>query len=316
MDRQARCVPEPEVPPLLHRADALAQGFSDEELAATVRRRQLIRLQRGAYVVAPSVVPSDAAGRHRLSVAATVNGLRLSGAVSHASAAVVHGLPLWQVQLARVHVLRRPPANGSGSARVHLHVARFRDDELTVVDDVLVTDVTRTVVDLARTESFESAVVTADAALASRRTTAARLAHCLASMGRGPGTRRAARVLAFADGAGESVGESRSRVLMHRLGLPAPDLQVRVLRADGSSAGRCDFGWRRYRTLGEFDGRVKYGRLLKAGQSAGDVVFEEKLREDELRDLRWEVVRWTWADLSPGGVVAGRLQRAFARNGR
>jgi hypothetical protein len=91
---------------------------------------------------------------------------------------------------------------------------------------------------------------------------------------------------------------------------------VQSRKADGSLAGRCDFGWRRYRTVGEFDGRVKYGRLLKPGQSPGDVVFEEKVREDELRDLRWRVVRWTWPDLSPGGVVAERLRRAFTGTGR
>ena len=310
-------MPEPEfaTPPVLRRADALARGFSDDELAAQVRRGDLVRVQRGSYVHSPAV-PTDPAARHRLTVAATVGGLRAAGFVSHASAAALHGLPLWNVRLDRVHVLRRPPANGSGSARVHLHIARVHDDELVPMDDVLVTDVTRTVVDVARSEAFESAVILADAALASGATTADGLAHCLACMGQVPGTRRAARVLAFADGASESVGESRSRVLMHRLGLPAPDLQVRVLRADRSLVGRCDFGWRSHRTLGEFDGRVKYGRLLKPGQAAGDVVFEEKLREDELRDLRWQVVRWTWADLSPGGVVAERLRRAFERNGR
>ena len=307
-------MPVPEIPRLLRRADALALGFSDDELAAQVRRGELVRLQRGSYVRTPAQVPIEQSARHRLVVAATIAGLRLTGVVSHASAAALHGLPLWDVRLDRVHVLRRPPANGSGSARVHLHIAEVDDGELTVVDGVPVTGMTRTVVDVARSESFEAAVVIADAALASGRTTADGLAQCLTSMGPVPGTRRAARVLAFADGASESVGESRSRVLMHRLGLPAPDLQVRVLRADRSVVGRCDFGWRSHRTLGEFDGRVKYGRLLKPGQLGGDVVFEEKLREDELRDLRWQVVRWTWADLSSGDIVARRLHRAFERN--
>lgn len=301
---------------LLRRADALARGFTDDELAAQVRRGELVRVQRGSYVHSPAGLPTDQALRHRLTVAATVGGLRIPGFVSHTSAAALHGLPLWNVRLARVHILRRPPANGSGSARVHLHIAKVPDDELVTLDDVLLTGVTRTVVDVARTEPFESAVVLADAALASRRTTAQSLVACLTAMGRVPGTRRAARALAFADGASESVGESRSRVLMHRLGLPAPHLQLRVLRGDRSEAGRCDFGWPSVRTLGEFDGRVKYGRLLRPGQAAGDVVYEEKLREDELRDLRWQVVRWTWADLSPGTVVAERLRRAFARGTR
>jgi hypothetical protein len=132
-------------------------------------------------------------------------------------------------------------------------------------------------------------------------------------MGPVPGSRAAARVVAFADPRSESVGESRSRVLMHRLDLPGPDLQVRVLRRDGSEIGRCDFGWEAYRTVGEFDGRIKYGRLLRPGQSPGDAVFEEKRREDELRDHRWQVARWTWQDLDRPRVVEARLRRAFAR---
>ncbi|HET6392220.1 MAG TPA: hypothetical protein VFG13_05325 [Blastococcus sp.] len=303
-----------EDPPLLRRADALADGFSDVELSRLVRRRELVRVQRGTYVRSPATLPEDAAVRHRLITAATVAELRRPGVVSHASAAALHGLPLWGVRLERVHVLRRPPAAGSGSARLHLHIGRFDDQQLTSVDGIVTTDVTRTVVDVARSESFESAVVTADAALASRRTTPAALAQCLTSMGAIPGSRRAGRVLAFADAASESVGESRSRVLMHRLRLPPPDLQVRVRRPDGSLIGRCDFGWRTQRVLGEFDGKVKYGRLHAPGQNAGDVVFEEKRREDELRDLDWSVARWTWADLVPGTVVEQRLRRALARN--
>ncbi|MGY1639850.1 hypothetical protein ACI782_01795 [Geodermatophilus sp. SYSU D00703] len=68
--------------------------------------------------------------------------------------------------------------------------------------------------------------------------------------------------------------------------------------------------------LGEFDGRVEYGRALKPGQDPGEAVFEEKRREDALRDEGWGVVRWTWADLTPGGVVAHRVDRALARGRR
>jgi hypothetical protein len=33
---------------------------------------------------------------------------------------------------------------------------------------------------------------------------------------------------------------------------------------------------RHFWTLGEFDGKEKYGRLLKPGQTAADAVFEER----------------------------------------
>jgi hypothetical protein len=42
--------------------------------------------------------------------------------------------------------------------------------------------------------------------------------------------------------------------------------------------GRCDLGWEQQRTVGEFDGRVKYGRLLRPGQDPGEAVAQERLR--------------------------------------
>jgi predicted transcriptional regulator of viral defense system len=304
-------VPAPDLPVVVLRSVALTEGLDDGELARMVRRRELVHLQRGSYLAR---APDTPEARHRAVVVATVAGLRVPGAVSHASAAALHGLPLFRVPLDRVHVIRRPPASGSGSARVHLHVARLEPDDTTLVGQVLVTDVTRTVVDLARSLPFESAVVAADAALARRSTTREQLTACLDQMGNVPGRRAAARALAFADPRSESVGESRSRVLFQRAGIPAPELQVRVRRpGDGSLVGRSDFGWVDLATLGEFDGRVKYGRLLRPGQSAGDAVYEEKLREDELRDRGWQVARWTWSELDDPDVIADRLHRAFAR---
>jgi len=47
----------------------------------------------------------------------------------------------------------------------------------------------------------------------------------------------------FADGRSASVGESRSRVLVRRLGL-APDRQVRLRRPDGTELARRAFARR------------------------------------------------------------------------
>jgi hypothetical protein len=67
------------------------------------------------------------------------------------------------------------------------------------------------------------------------------------------------------------------------------------------------------RNGGEFDGKVKYGRALRPGQDPGDAVFDEKRREDALRDQGLQVVRWVWAELATFDVVAARLRRAFVR---
>jgi hypothetical protein len=80
---------------------------------------------------------------------------------------------------------------------------------------------------------------------------------------------------------------------MLRAGLPPPVPQWEVTDDGGPLVGRVDFGWPELRTVGEFDGRQKYGRLLRDGQSAADAVYDEKLREDALRAEGLSVVRWT-----------------------
>ncbi len=83
-----------------------------------------------------------------------------------------------------------------------------------------------------------------------------------------------------------------------------------IMTTSGRRIGICDFGWEEHRVVGEFDGKVKYGRLLKPGQTPGDVVFAEKRREDAIRDEGWEVARWIWADLSVMAGIAQRITRA------
>lgn len=144
--------------------------------------------------------------------------------------------------------------------------------------------------------------------------TAAELEACLGRSRRRPGMANARRVAAFIDARSESPGESLSRVSLQAAGLPRPALQFEVFRA-GILLGRSDFCWEEQRTLGEFDGRVKYGRLLKPGQSSEEVVYREKLREDAFRDDGWQVARWVSMDLDVPERIADRVRRAFLRNG-
>ncbi|MFZ2014790.1 MAG: hypothetical protein WAV00_13285 [Nocardioides sp.] len=113
-----------------------------------------------------------------------------------------------------------------------------------------------------------------------------------------------------ADGA----GESRGRWLFRITGIPAPLCQYEVYGADGTLRGTCDWGWPEYRQLGEFDGKVKYGRLLLPGLTPGDVAFGEKQREDELRALTdFSMIRLTWGDLERPRVTSARLLKSFPR---
>jgi len=87
-----------------------------------------------------------------------------------------------------------------------------------------------------------------------------------------------------------------------------------VVRPDGTVAGTSDWAWREYGLLGEFDGRVKYGRLLKPGESPGDAVFREKRREDELREMTgWPMFRLIWSDYDRPVATADRIRRLLHR---
>ena len=182
-----------------------------------------------------------------------------------------------------------------------------------MLSDLAVASLARTVVDLGRTLPFADAVAAADAAL---RTGLDReeLEQVLALAAGRPGISAARRVVAFADPRSESPGESHSRVVLHAIGLPPSSLQHEVLDEQGRVIARCDFGWEEHRTVGEFDGLVKYGRLLRPGQTAADVVLGEKHREDAVRDQGYAMVRWGSPDLQRERVLAERLRRAFARH--
>lgn len=119
------------------------------------------------------------------------------------------------------------------------------------------------------------------------------------------------RVAQFMDGRSESVGESRTRVLLHHLGY-TPQLQVPITDARGF-VGRVDFDLDGIETVLEFDGKVKYGRYVPEGKTAADVVWEEKRREDRIRGTGRQVVRITWADLDHPELVDRMIRDAAVR---
>ncbi len=294
--------------PVLHRAALLrAAGYGDDDVRRLRRRGVLTSIRRGAYA---DRVPGPVA-RHGLLLRAALAELAVGAVASHVSAAVVHGLPTWGLALDRAHVTFARRTGGRRDSRLHVHTAPLHPDDVVVVDGLAATSPARTVVDVARCARFEPAVAVVDAALriepgSSPLVTRAELDAALRRAKGWPGVPAARRVVAFADGRAESVGESRSRVAIALAGLPPPELQWPVRLAAGTAW--TDFAWPDRRTVGEFDGKVKYGRLLRPGQEPGDAVYAEKLREDGIRAESWDVVRWTWADLDGFAPVAARLR--------
>lgn len=294
--RHAEAVTEP-----LLRRSALAAGHTDAELRRAVRRGELQRLTPGVYLDADGAQLLDDVGRHRLLARTVGTGLRPAAAISHVSAAVLHEFDVWQTDLALIHTTNGRSAGGRRGPTRHVHAAVLGGD-VVQLDGVRVTSPARTVVDLARTLPVEEAVVVGDSAL--RRYPGLDFhAHFDAPRA---GIAAARRVVGFLDARSESPGESLSRLRLRDAGLPAPVLQPVIHTPGGVFVARVDFFWEQWGLVGEFDGMVKYGTV--------DDVRAEKHREDALRDLGLQVVRWTWPELFRFDVVVERLRRAVYRS--
>ena len=293
----------------LLRRRLLAEGWTDGELRRRREAGDLVTLGRGTYLDA-WCDPPDEAVRHALLARAGAALHASDGVLSHVSAAVLHGLPTWGLPLGKIHRTRDRRSGGRVGDGTHLHVAPLEADEVVSIGGLFVTSVARTVADVARTCDFGPAVAVADAALHRHLVDRHALVVAVRRATGWPGVPAARRVIAFADVRSMSVGETRSRIAIHRAGLPAPVLQWEV-RSGSHLLGEVDFGWPELATVGEFDGKAKYGELLRPGQNPADVLFAEKVREDALRDHGLRVVRWTWAELERFEEVADRLRRAF-----
>lgn len=215
--------------------------------------------------------------------------------VSHVSAAVLLGLPLVDADLGVVHVTGRLPSGGQRRGMVFRHPWGAGIPEIRV-DGIRMTTTPRTLVDVARTESMVAAVTAVDAALHRGMVLREELESELAAAAGRRGVAAARRAVALADGRSESPGESRTRILLHELAFPSPELQVNVLDAAGNFLCRADLAYVECGVLIEFDGLAKYGDIPD-GPDARTALIEEKRREDQLRAAGFIVLRLVWSDL-------------------
>ncbi|MFT3860844.1 hypothetical protein [Micropruina sp.] len=279
--------------------DLSREGLGSSAIRKLVREEHLHRVRRGAFV---TEAEDDLVKRHLLLIGATLPRLAPDHVLSHTSAAITHQLPADTTTLQRVWVTRP----GRGGTWVGPYVHRFRTpldpDDIEVSDGLTRTTLARTVIDLARYGDLAFGVAAADRALRVGLPREA-LATQLTAAPRRFGIAQARTVVELADRRSETAGESLSRVALWRLGLAPDELQFKV--PTGGQLYRSDFAWLEAKVLGEFDGKVKYGALLRPGESSADVVMREKRREADLRAAGWWIVRWTYADV----MNPARLER-------
>jgi very-short-patch-repair endonuclease len=275
-----------------------------------VRRGDLIALAHGVYATADFadrllMVPNRACILRAGSALATAGP---GSVASHHTAALLHGLDLLGRPPSAV-AITRPPGVGSKSGKrgVHVYTARLPSSHVGGRFTIPVTTVSRTVVDLARNGDFRAGVVAADSALHQRLASKKDLLRVLADCERSRGKRMAEQVVAFADKLAESPLESIARVAMRDCGLPQPELQV-VVQCKNASY-RTDFLWRRFWTVAEVDGAVKYDDRSQA--------MRQLRRDADLREAGYEVVHFSWQEITSTPLhVAGVIRAAFERGKR
>lgn len=290
-------------------AQVLAAGHSPDELRAALRTRRWSRLRRGIYCAAETRVGLSAAGAHRLDCVAVLLALGRPVAVSHASAASVHGLVVPDGALAEVR-LTDPDEWRSGRG-YRVSRAQLPVEQTVGWGPFGVTSVARSLVDSAREWRLWDAVAAMDDALYRRLTTVTELRQTVLGQRHWEGVAGAARAVGLADGRAESPLESFGRVQIVTSGLPAPELQVEVWDAAGF-IGRVDAWYEEAAVAIEFDGAVKYSDPWR-GRTPAEVVWDEKRREDRLRATGARVLRWAMSDVGSGWPSArGRLRGLLA----
>jgi hypothetical protein len=296
------------------RAEALQAGYDDNAIRRTIKAGVWMRIRNGVYTFPDLWGEVDEENRHLARARAVARKLGDSVALSHISAALDHKMTAWGADLSTVHVTRLDGGAGRTEAGVQHHECLSVGSDVMERDGYLAMKPVRAALESAALMTTESAVALLDAGLHREAFTREDLNDGFDVVRHWPKTLHLQLAVPFADGRAESVGESRARYLCYRQGLPAPELQFHVSDERGELAGITDMVWESEGLLGEFDGKVKYGRLLKPGQEPGDVVWQEKIREDALRRLTgFSMVRITWADLYRPGRTAARIRRLMRR---
>jgi hypothetical protein len=288
-------------------AEWRAAGLAQARLRSLTRSGDLVKVWPGVYATRRAVEWADVspARAHALLAMAVRASVGRDSVASHQSAALIHGLDLFPAAPSTV-VLTRPPTRRSGRPRkdgVFFHTAELPQSHVTRRLGVEVTSVPRTVVDLARLSSFMSAVVTADSALRAGGTTQEALSSVCAACAGWPGIRQARRAVDFSDPRAESVLESCARVVFEEHGIDPPELQATITGPDFRYS--VDFYWPQHGTIAEADGAAKYSDPQRA--------IRQLRRDQQLRDLGYKVLHFTWRELfqSPAAVT-DRARKAFA----
>lgn len=256
-------------------------GFTFHEIRGRVRRHNWKSIGRGSYRLIP-------VRDHRDSLLAAVTVLERA-VISHESAAEIHGFTRVPLGLAVVSVHSRTTHDFPGVRVARCH--DLDDSHVTFAGPVPITNVERTVVDLAAGRSCGHIGAIVDD-LVSRKllnfSAMVEIAGSVARKGK-PGTVTMREVIEVRGGEvrPQSELERRARQLLESAGLPAPIPEFPIPWAPNR---RFDDAYPEHKLAIEWDSRRYHGQL--------DAFEADRQRDREAAIHGWRVVRFTWQDLA------------------
>lgn len=280
-------------------ADAEKAGVPRLRLVTLHKAGLLAHLTRGMWSTA---CPDQPADQHLLRTIAIIRRQSVPAGATAQSALVLHDLPLVDVDLATVHLVR---GAGRATRRGRDHAMWGHSATLTTVTRPPFVDSRVACVPAATAVAHagvvgrpRTALVAGDAAVRRGLVTPAQLEVAAATLPVGtPNAAAVRRALADVDGRHESPGESLTAQVLRDLGFEVlPQVWIGPFRVDFLIAGT--------RVVVEFDGAVKYDDRA--------ALVAEKRREDELRRRGYVVVRLMWADLHDPSRVRALVMAALA----
>ncbi|HEX6300903.1 MAG TPA: type IV toxin-antitoxin system AbiEi family antitoxin domain-containing protein [Acidimicrobiia bacterium] len=276
---------------VVSRSEALALGVSSSSLHRWVDEGRLVKVGTGMYLL-PGVLTSE----HSLLKAATA---ALGAVISHESAARIHRLDGLDPKRVTVTV---PVRRSNRFVGVIVHQSTdLGESETNDIDGLTVTDVPRTINDLAAVLPKRPLAMVLDQAVRMKLTTYEEVAGRLeATARRGkPGVVKLRDLLAVRLGGSlvsDSTLETMTLELIDSAGLPLPSTQYRppwLRRVNG----RVDFAYIDEEIIVECDSMRWHGTPES---------FQLDRQRDNLAQLAgWIVLRFTWEDITkrPSYVV-------------
>jgi hypothetical protein len=291
------------------RADARACGYPDPDIDSLLDTGGWRRIRPGTYAERRSLILVTDEVLHLRKVYRVLRSGGPNVYASHQSAAALHALPLWGLDLSRVHVTASAGRSGCVGG-VHRHIRDPVGPGIQLWNKLRMVSPARAIVEVAATAPTTPAVVLTEAALYSGLVTRRSLRRAIQEHG----DERALAVVSHACTDSASVAESRLRFILAEAGFPPPSLCPTPDTPDPADPETSSLWFPEERTVLEFEPRFPFWcdefEPDEDEPPAAAPIFDPTAPQPVERC-------WiSWADLNDPPAVIDRVRATFTRASR